>query len=341
VADKIQADPEKYAALGDPGFLRNHMLDVQMRQSNLDEMAIKIYDEHLAPAHPMKAQDVTLDRIDEIIDNLNDLQWTPAGYDRYIKNRFKGAITRSRRALNDLMETVPEGEKFVPQKMRLHYLESVRPTRSALEETLGKRLVIGGLGTAIAGQYIHPGAEIVGLLVAAAGLATKPSTYAKLLGMIKAPNDMAEGIVAAAKMAKLTDVAAAVNKYAVKYPTVTERFIRGLLILSGKPSGQEFLTKDEAKSLDGTKDFDLESVNAEIMRLQQDDSIPSDEKAKKITEINKRGYVDVEMPKDEPVLTLPPTPPRRDSIITLPPTPPEKPEPPQRFPATPGLPFYR
>lgn len=252
----------------------------------------------LVPQEHLIPKDLTIDELDDIVRNLDQLSFTPQGNPRVMKAIYGPAIKKSRAMADEILQTVPEGELFKADKSRFEALATAGTERGSLWQTRGQW---GSVASAVAGgggAYTGNGlAMVLGISSFVASRAILPGTYVKALAAVRMPRDAAQMIAKAHQSGSAMMVRDALRKAAEKYPKTTERLIRGTVLLAAKPEGNQTLSPEEVESIAMPRSFDPVDIVAEKMRIQKDESMPSTEKAKKLSEINKNGYVILPQPE--------------------------------------------
>lgn len=247
------------------------------------------------PVESIEPRDLTLDELDDIVTNMDSLLFTPQGNPKVLKAIYGPAIQKSRRMADEIMQTVPEGELFKTEKRRFEALATAGTQRSKLVEGLSNAASV----TAAAYTMLDPVAMLTTRAIV-------PSSYIKALAVVGMPRDMMRVLSKAQASGSATMVREALQQAAEKYPKATERLVRGTLLMTGKPEGQQTLNEDEMETLALPKSFDPEIIMQERQRIEADENIPSTERAKQISNINKNGYVN--MPATELDMMEEPTP---------------------------------
>jgi hypothetical protein len=85
-----------------------------------------------------------------------------------------------------------------------------------------------------------------------------------------------------------------------------ERLAKAADLVAQKPPGKQVLTPEEVQTLDAIRIFDPVQIAAEVERLKGDTSIPSTQRFKAISDINRNGYLMYEAPKAPAVEAPPP-----------------------------------
>lgn len=262
---KIVQDPPVIEAIDD-GF--GNVTEVVTQPSQFREVRVP--------------RDLTLDEIDDITSNFDFLTYTDKGFDRSLNKIWKPALKKSRAMMDKVLQTVPEGALFKQEKGTFENLKTAGTTRGQLGEWFGR---------------VGKAAGILTLEPASLALASvQPSTYIQMMGALRLPRSMAEPVMAAMQSGRPAIVRAKLIEMAEKYPAATEKLIRATALVTGKPDGQQTLTADEAETLTAVRVFDPEQVAMERARIQGDNALSSVQKAKKLSEINERGYITLPAP---------------------------------------------
>lgn len=227
---------------------------------------------------------LTLDELDDLTGMMDELIYTGQGNEKALRRVWGPTTKKARGMLDQIMQTVPEGELFKAEKGRFEALSTASQTRGKLAE-----LVLGGGGNITALATLNP--------TALAGRAFLPRTYMQMLGALKVPRHIADGLVAAHKSQKLTVMRQALADLAARNPEMAERVVRATTLVSGKPEAQQMLTPEEAGSLDDIRIFDLDQISEERMRIDSDPTMSNIEKAKQLNDINKNGYIRMKRPE--------------------------------------------
>ncbi len=240
------------------------------------------------PAEQLVARDLTLDELDDLVREADDLGFTPVGNPRSQPAKWAPTVMGSRRLLNDAMQTVPAGQMFQEEKSHFAGLATAGQKRSKLVETMANAgtLAVGATIGSLGGWVLSPAAIAVQAL--------KPSTYVNMLGVLKVPREMATSLRAAYDTGRIGIMRDALTQVAQRYPAATERLIRATALVSAKPLGRETLSPEEADTLAETRSFDPAEIEAERARILGDKSIPSTMRARALSDINRNGYVTTE-----------------------------------------------
>lgn len=230
----------------------------------------------------LRPRDLTLDEIDDIVGNFDFLTYTDKGFDRSLNRIWKPAIKKSRAIMDEVLQSIPEGQLFKQEKSRFESLAIAGKERGQLFEWLGKA------GKAGAILSLEPASLVLS--------AMQPSTYMQMLGALRTPRTVMEPIVAALTSGRPAMVRVQLETLAAKHPKDVERLIRAAALVSGKPEGRQHLTADEAGALSMRRVFDPAQVAAERARLQSDPELDSVSKAKALSDLNERGYILVDLP---------------------------------------------
>jgi len=232
----------------------------------------------------LTARDLTLDELDDIVQNADDIIYTPQGKDRSLDGFFGPMIKKSRSMADEVMQTVPEGQLFKQEKGSYEALATAGKERSHLVESMSD---MGGVAALVTKQWWP--------VVAAKAIV--PGTFVNALAVVKMPRQAAAMLAKAQASGSVVAMREALEQVAAKHPFVTERLVRGTLLLAGKPMGSQTLSEDELPMLAQPKSFDPEVIAQERQRIQTDESIPSTERAKQLSAINKNGYVNLPAPE--------------------------------------------
>lgn len=244
------------------------------------------------PVETLEARDLTLDELDDIVRNLDTLSFNPSGNPKVMKAIYGPAIRKSRQMADEILQTVPEGKLFKDEKTRFEALATAGTQRGKLLESMSNAATVG----VAALTTLDP----VTLLMTRSIV---PSTYVKALGVVRMPRDIAGALAKAQASGSVTMMREALKQAAEKYPMATERLIRGTVLMTGKMEGNQTLDEGEVEMLAVPKSFDPEVIAQERQRIQNDSSVPSTQKAKLLSDINKNGYVNLpapEMAMEEP-----------------------------------------
>ena len=224
----------------------------------------------------VKPRDLTLDELDDLIREADDIGYTPIGNPRSQPAKWAPTVTAVRRHLDEALQSVPAGQMFKEEKQRAAALATAGTKRSKLLE--------------VASNVATAGAGVITLQPAALLLQSfKPSTYVNMLAALKVPREVAQALKASYDTGRIGVMRDAIAGLAKRSPAIAERLVRGAALVAGKPDGS--LTKDEVASLDAVRVFDPEQVAAERARIQGDTSMNSVAKAKALSDLNKNGYV--------------------------------------------------
>lgn len=238
----------------------------------------------------VRPRDLTLDELDDLVREADDLGYTAQGNPRSQPAKWAPTITATRRLLDESLQSVPFGEMFKEQKQKLAALKTAGTNRSRLVEAFSQ-------GGTFAGGAVLTG--LGGLAVAPAALVSqslRPQAYVNMLSALKVPSDMAGALKASYQTGRLAVMRDTLMQIAEKSPVLAERIVRATALVAGKPASSQELTPEEADDLAAVRVFDPEQVQAEKDRLTADKSLSTVERAKKLSEINRNGYI-----------TLPPT----------------------------------
>lgn len=226
----------------------------------------------------LKPRDLSLDELDDITGMFDELVYTGQGNERRLRRVWGPAIKKSRAVADKIMQTIPEGQLFKEKKSKFEALATAGKTRSKLLEAMS---LIGTLGTGA--MTMNPTALLI--------LGVRPRTYFQVMGLIKAPREIVSSLALARQSGKAAAVREALIAAATKYPDVTERIARSIVLVSGKPEGQQFLTEEEAATLGKNRVFDPEQIAMERERLKTEPSLNSVQRARALNAINKNGYI--------------------------------------------------
>lgn len=269
---QIVQDPPVISKVDD-GF--GNMADVVVQPSQFREVTVP--------------KDLTLDEMDDIIRAMDDVSYTGIGNERAKIPNWSTYVQKSRRLADEALQTVPEGQLFKSAKSREEGLITAGKERSKLVEAAADAGAMAALATK------NPVALVMQGLT--------PKAFVGMMGALKVPSEVAQGLYFAHSTGRLSVIRDAVEKIAEKFPDVAERVVRGSVLMSGKPAGQQFLTPDEAGSLDKIRVFDPNAIAEEKARIQNDPTLSSTEQAKQISSINKNGYITYDGPKAPPQKT--------------------------------------
>lgn len=234
----------------------------------------------------MVPRDLTLDELDDLVREADDLGFTPVGNPRSQPAKWAPTIAKTRGLMDEAMQSIPEGEMFKSEKQRFAALSTAGTKRSKLVETMSNT------GTLAAGvMTLNPASVLL--------QAMKPSAYVNMLAALKVPAEAAQVLRASYESGKIGAIRDALVQVAEKYPRTAESMIRGATLVSGKPTAQQFLTPEEAGSLQDIRIFDLDQISEEKSRIQNDPDLSNVERAKKLQEINRNGYIRIKRPKAE------------------------------------------
>ena len=259
--------------------------------------------ERPVPAQAREAlvpRDLTLDELDDLVREADDLAFTPLGNPRSQPIKWGPTVKKSRAMLDEVMQTIPPGQMFKEEKQRFAALSTAGKERSKLVEA-------GADVAAMAGAITKNPLALV-------AQAVTPKAFVGTLAVLKVPRDMAEALQAAHQTGRIAVMRDALTQFIGKYPEATERVARGLTLLTGKPAGQQYLTGDEAKDLYKIRIFDPEQVITEKQRIQNDPSMSSTQKARKLSEINRNGYITYDPPEAPQAQPQQPAPPTLDDV---------------------------
>ena len=233
-------------------------------------------------------KDLTLDELDDVIRAMDDVSYTPAGNVRQQNLVWGPFVKKSRAMADEVLQTVPQGALFKAEKQRASALMTAGKKRSKLLEAAGD---VGAMAAIVTKNP-----------VAFVTKALTPKAFVGALATLKVPRDMMNAMKAAHETGRLKPIREVYEVMATKYPEATERVMRASVLMSGKPTGQQFLTPEEAGSLDKIRVFDPDEIIAEKARIENDKDIPSTEKAARLSKINRDGYItyDGPPPSSEP-----------------------------------------
>lgn len=233
----------------------------------------------------MEQRELTLDELDDITGMLDELIYTGQGNERNLRRVYGPAVKASRAALDDVMQTVPEGTMFKAKKSHQEALMTASKGRSKLIET-----------------FAYATAPTIGLITldpaSLLALSILPQSYMRVMGVLKIPGGIARTMLLARQTGKAAKIREALESIAGSHPAIAERLVRGTLLAASKPDGS--ITEEEAATLGRTRIFDPEQVMAEKLRLQADKDMPTGEKARKLSDIHRNGYVTMDGPAPEP-----------------------------------------
>ncbi len=228
-------------------------------------------------------RDLTLDELDDVTGMLDELVYTGQGNEKMLRRIWGPTLKNSRAALDKVMQTIPEGAMFKETKGKYEALATAGKHRSKLMEGMS---LVGAMG---AGAItFDPSALLI--------LGLRPRTYFQLMGILKAPREIVGALTLARDSGKAVVIRDALKSLASKSPELTERIIRSVALVSGKPEGQQFLTEEEAGSLGLSRSFDPEEIASERQRISSDKGMTTVMKAKALNSINKNGYIVVDRP---------------------------------------------
>lgn len=230
------------------------------------------------------AKDMTLDELDDVVQNVDDIIYTPQGKDRSLDGFFGPAIKKTRAMADEVMQTVPEGQLFKSEKGQYEALATAGKERSHLVESMSDA---GGVASLVTKEWWP--------VVAAKAII--PGTFVNALAVVKMPRETAQMLAKAQASGSVTMLRDALQSAAAKHPFITERLVRGTMLLAGKPQGNQTLDESEVELLAVPKSFDPEVIAQERTRIQNDSNIPSTQKAKALSDINKNGYVNLPQPE--------------------------------------------
>lgn len=239
-----------------------------------------------------KPRDLTLNELDDVVGMLDEGLYTNAGNAKELRRVWGPALARSRGALDEIMQSVPEGKVFKAAKSHQEDLMTAAKGRSKLWEV--------GAVYSTAERLQDHNADLASLAYAALPMAVLPRTYMRLMGVLKVPGSIAKTLLLAHESGKAAKMRDAIRDVADKNPLLAERIIRGTLLMSMKPD--QNVTEEEAQTLGKTRIFDPEQVLAEKMRIENDRTMPTGKKARMLSDINKNGYITMDgaQPMPEP-----------------------------------------
>lgn len=266
-----------------------NQLHAEYRQKESQLAAIRAQHERGEPftinttVPDQEPRDLTLDELDDVTGMLDELVYTGQGNEKMLRRIWGPTLKNSRAALDKVMQTVPEGELFKQTKGKYEALATAGKHRSKLMEAMS---LVGAMG---AGAItFDPSALLI--------LGLRPRSYFQVMGAIKAPREIVSTLALARDTGKAAVVRDALKDLAGKYPDITERLIRSTALVSGKPEMQQYLTEDEANSLSLNRSFDPEEIASERQKINDDKSMSTVMRARKLSDINKNGYVVVDRP---------------------------------------------
>lgn len=302
--------PENIAAAGQiidqhPAFqqiegLRGHLLDQH------DQLAAEVADltAKRAAGIPLSQsvtvpkqtpRDLTLPELDDLTGMMDELGFNASGSPKQLRRIWAPAVAGSRGALNEVMQTVPEGQLFQAEKDPFRNLSMASQLNTGMRVT-----VVGGAlssAASAASMAVGHAALAPGALVMAS---LQPRSYFALMGALKVPQDVVGMFNAASASGKVGMMRGALDTLSQQNPALAESLIRGATLISNKPLQNQFLTAEEANSLGQTRIFDAGQIAAEKQRINSDMTLDSVEKSAALSAINRNGYVTMDGPKAPP-----------------------------------------
>lgn len=240
-----------------------------------------------------RGDDFTLSQIDDLIRNFDELVYTGQGNERQLKAIWGPALKRARARLNLTMKNTPEGKLFVDQKALSAALFQAGKQRSKLVEAISTSGMLAGI--------FEPTAFLARFL--------SPQTYMQLLGLTKLPRETMGMMGEAFQSGSMENIRDALAVASREFPDDAERLVRGIIRASAGPSAQSMIGEDKkSRDVPSIVVDDPEQVQMRIRQLENDDSMDNALKAKLISDMNKKGYFEVEVPGQEKKKKKEPTP---------------------------------
>jgi hypothetical protein len=238
-----------------------------------------------------RPKDLTLDELDDIYRKYNSMQYTPLGNERQLDPVWAPFVNDARAITDEIMQSIPEGQAFKAKKQRAESLMIAGRERSQLVELGADLEGIHAVKDLASGNIIKAGISAMAQMVT-------PKGFVTVLAATKAPKDIARRLQAAYDSRSMVAVRNELSQLAESHPYLAERFARSVVLITGKPAAQQFITPEEAETLGARRIFDPMQVAAERRRLIDDRAMPSTERARALSKINRDGYVT--MPGKEP-----------------------------------------
>lgn len=238
-------------------------------------------------------RDPNLDEMDDLIQIIDNLQYTGMGNPRMLKKIWGPAIKKSRVMVDNALQVIEPGQLFKEKKARVEALLTAGKTRSKLFEGFGLMGTAMGTTLSVVQTGTINGASFLARFMS-------PQFYMEALGAAKMPADIARGLVRAFNTKSPSMIRDVLTLAAKKAPGSTERFIRGIVLASGKPDGSGIDQQEINDSIDGTIVSDPDEIKARVQSIRNNKSIGAIEKAKQISEIGRKSYYAIPRPDPEP-----------------------------------------
>ncbi len=163
--------------------------------------------------------DVPLQTIDDLVRNLDNVGFTPAGNARSLDPMWKGPVSQARGELNTLLSTLDEGKALQKAKDKYANLSTAAKGRSKLMEglsNLGAVSTTGALATGLATG--NPAIIATAAIAAGVAKAMSPRTYFQIVGVSKLPADGAKLMMKAYESGSVTAIRNTIADLSKKYP---------------------------------------------------------------------------------------------------------------------------
>jgi hypothetical protein len=174
-----------------------------------------------ALAHP---KGVSVENIDDMIRDLNNVEYTPMGNGRSIEPRWAKPLAQARGKLEPLLKSTTEGAALSEAKEPFAALQTARgQQRSKLTNTIS---TIGGIGGAtVAAVTSHP---VIGAATYVASRSIAPRTYFQIIGAAKLPKQAANAMLDVLSKGEKSEFLETANALAARYPEEMGRFVTAL-----------------------------------------------------------------------------------------------------------------